>query len=126
MSLTQPLALVHIRRMKNFMAIHSVHSDEAAEDYRKYFKTVYSENLTHGEWAATSTGDFATAIQTWQGMKSDFYCTHFVAENEEQVYKQIEAWGITQFCSSIVFETERFTSAFMPADQKVDQHYFSR
>ena len=112
--------------MKNFIAIHSVHSDEAAEQYKEYFKTVYSEDLTHGEWAATVEGEFATAMQVWQGMKSDFYCTHFLAENEEQVYKQIEAWGMTEFFSSIVFETERFTSAFMPADQKVDQHYFSR
>lgn len=112
--------------MKNFIAIHSVHSDEAAEQYKEYFKTVYSGDLTHGEWAATVEGDFAKAMQVWQGMKSDFYCTHFLAENEEQVYNQIAAWGMTEFFSSIVFETERFTSAFMPADQKVDQHYFSR
>ena len=83
--------------MKNFIAIHSVHSDEAAEQYKEYFKTEYSEDLTHGEWAATVKGDFATAMQVWQGMKSDFYCTHFLAENEEQVFKQIEAWRMTEF-----------------------------
>ena len=106
------------------MAIHSVHSDEAHQQYKDYFKNMYSENLTHGEWAETTKGEFATAIQVWQGMKSDFYCTHFVAENEEQVYKQMEVWGMSKFFSSIVFETERYTSALLPADQNVDQSYF--
>ena len=41
------------------------------------------ENPTHGEWAATTKGEFATASQVWQRVKRDFYYMQFVAENKK-------------------------------------------
>ena len=73
--------------MKNFMAIHEAHDDEAALAYKTYFNDLYPEKMTHGEWAKTTVGEFATGLQVWQG-KSNFYCTHFQADSEEDVFKR--------------------------------------
>jgi len=110
--------------MKNFMAIHDVHDDEAALAYKAHFKKMYHDKLTHGEWAKNTVGEFATAVQVWQGQNSNFYCTHFQAESENDVYKQIEAWEMPKFFTSMVIETERFTSALMPEHEQVDLSYF--
>ena len=61
------------------------------------------ENPMHGEWAATTKGEFATASQVWQRVKRDFYYMQFVAENEKQVYKKIEVWSMSKLFSLIVF-----------------------
>ena len=76
------------------MAIHDVHDDKAAEAYKSYFREMYADTVTHGEWAKTTVGEFATAIQVWQGSNSNFYCTHFQAVSEDHVYKQLDAWGM--------------------------------
>ena len=111
--------------MKNFMAIHDVHDDDdAAQAYKAHFKQMYSDQLTHSEWAKNTIGEFATAVQVWQGNNSNFYCTHFQADSEENVYKQIEAWGMQKCFASMVIQTDRFTSALMPKDEKVDFTYF--
>ena len=109
--------------MKNFMAIHEAHDDEAALAYKTYFNDLYPEKMTHGEWAKTTVGEFATGLQVWQG-KSNFYCTHFQAYSEEDVFKQLDAWGMPRFFTSMVIETDRFTSAFLPEDQEIDLSYF--
>jgi hypothetical protein len=110
--------------MKNFMAIHDTYDDAAAQAYKAYFREMYPDKMTHGEWAKSTVGEFATAVQVWQGSRSDFYCTHFTAESEDHVYKQLEAWGMPRFFSSMVIETERFTSALLPEDQEIDSSYF--
>ena len=51
--------------MKNFMAIHVIHDDDAAQAYKAHFKQMYSDKLTHGEWAKNTVGEFATAVQVW-------------------------------------------------------------
>ena len=48
--------------IKNFMAIHDVHDDEAAEAYKSYFRETFADVVTHGEWAKTTVGEFATVI----------------------------------------------------------------
>ena len=96
------------------MAIHDANDEEAAQAYKLYFKKTYTNKITNGEWAKSSVGEFATALQVWQGNKSNFYCTHFKANNEEDVYKQLEAWCVTKFFTSMVIETDRFTSALLP------------
>ena len=110
--------------IKNFMVIHDVHDDEAAEAYKSYFREMHADTVTHGEWAKTTVGEFATAIQVWQGSNSNFYCTHFRAVSEDHVYKQLDAWGMDRFFSSMVMETERFTSALLPKDEEIDKSYF--
>ena len=110
--------------IKNFMAIHDVHNDEAAKAYKSYFRETYADVVTHGEWAKTTVGEFATVIQVWQGSKSNFYCTHFQAISEDHVYKQLDAWGMDRFFNSMVMETERFTSALLPEDEEIDKTYF--
>jgi len=110
--------------MKNFMAIHVIHDDDAAQAYKAHFKQMYSDKLTHGEWAQNTVGEFATAVQVWQGSNSNFYCTHFRADSEDDVYKQIEAWGMQKFFTSMVIDKDRFTSALIPEDEKVDRSYF--
>ena len=72
------------------MAIHDVHDDDAAQAYKAHFKQMYSDKLTHGEWAQNTVGEFATAVQVWQGSNSNFYCTHFRADSEDDVYKQLK------------------------------------
>ena len=67
--------------IKNFMAIHDVHDDEAAEAYKSYFRETFADVVTHGEWAKTTVGEFATVIQVWQGSKSNFYCNSVVEKN---------------------------------------------
>ena len=111
--------------MKNFMAIHDAHSDAAREEYKSYFKNIYSSETTHGEWAKSSVGEFATAHQVWMGAESDFFCTHFLATSKDNVFKQIELWGMSKFFTTMVIETDRFTSALMPPDQRIDQSYFN-
>lgn len=111
--------------MKNFMAIHDAHDEEAAQAYKLYFTDMYPDKMTQGDWAKSTIGEFATAIQVWQGSKSDFYCTHFQAESEEHVYQQLDAWGMGRFFTSMVIETDRFTSALLPKDELVDTSYFN-
>jgi len=120
----RPPAVVHSDTMKNFMAIHDTHDDATAQAYKAYFKGMYPDKMTHGELAKSTIGEFATAVQVWQGSNSDFYCTHFEAESEDHVYKQLDAWGMPRFFTSMVIETERFTSALLPEDQEVDVSYF--
>ena len=33
--------------IKNFMAIHDVHDDEAAEAYKSYFREMHADTVTH-------------------------------------------------------------------------------
>ena len=37
----------------------------------------------------------------------------------------MEVWSMSKLFSSIVFETERYSSALLPTDQKFDQSYFT-
>ena len=64
--------------LKNYMAIHDVRDDEDARAYKSYFREMYADTVTHGEWPKTTLGEFATAIQVWHGSNSNFYCTHFL------------------------------------------------
>ena len=83
--------------IKNFMLIHDVHGDEAAEAYKSYLREMYADKVTYGEWAKITVGEFATTIQVWQGSNSNFYCTNFQAFSEDHVYKQLGAWGMDLF-----------------------------
>ena len=106
------------------MAIHDVRDDEDARAYKSYFREMYADTVTHGEWPKTTLGEFATAIQVWHGSNSNFYCTHFQAVSEDHDYKQPGAWGMDRFFNSMVIETESFTSALLPEDEEIDKTYF--
>ena len=66
-TLTQLPVVVNNRVMKNFMVIQETHDKEAALAYETYFNNFSPERMTHNEWASTTDGAFATAMQVWQG-----------------------------------------------------------
>jgi hypothetical protein len=111
--------------MKNGMAIHDAHNDAARKEYKSHCKNVYSSETTHNEWAKSSVEEFATAHQVWMGEKSDFFCTHFLTGSKNDVFKQIALWDMSRFFATMVIETDRFTSALMPPDRRIDQSYFN-
>ena len=80
---------------KHFICTHTFCSEES----RRLFLTPPenlnppSQRLNEKEWSKASKGSYATCLQTWVGNDDFFFC-HWIADDEEQIYKQIEAWEL--------------------------------
>ena len=74
------------------------------------------------QWAVSAIGEFAQCMQTWCGNDDFFYC-HWVAESEDDVYKQLYAFELEgTVVNSRVSEMHQFVSAYRASDEILRQY----
>ena len=103
---------------RHFFVVHSFISEEARKQYLTppEKQNPPSKTETEREWAEAATGEFARCMQTWAGNDNFFYC-HWVAESEEDVYKQLDIFELEgKIVNSKVDEIHQFVSAYRNSD----------
>lgn len=103
---------------KHFMCIHTFVSEAARREYLTppEFRTPPEERASERQWAEAASGEFATCLQTWLGNSEFFFC-HWVAESEDMVIKQLEAFELEgRLINTMVHETQQFMSAYRNSD----------
>ena len=103
---------VYKMTQKHFMGIHTFLSD----DTRRGYLTPPEDRKTEKEWAIDAIGEFATCMQTWCGNSEFFYC-HWVAESEEAIFQQLEAFELDKIVSTMANEMHQFMSAYRNSDE---------
>ena len=108
--------------MKHWMAVHTFVDEKAKLSYHKYMaeveelKTKDGKSFTQSDWAKESTGEFASVLQKWIGT-AEFFFSHCLADSEDNIIKQLEVWGVSQFFNTMVMETHYWCSAYKPAQE---------
>ena len=103
---------------KHFICTHTFCSEQT----RRLFLTPPenlnppSQRLNEKEWSKASKGSYATCLQTWVGNDDFFFC-HWIADDEEQIYKQIEAWELDDIINTLIHPMHRFMSAYRNSDE---------
>ena len=69
-----------------------------------------TERLYEKGWTKDSKGAYATCLQTWVGNDDFFFC-HWIAEEEDHIYKQLEAWELNDIVNTLIHPMNRFMSA---------------
>ena len=112
------------RFSKHFFVIHNFVSEKARLEYltppaKQDPPTSAASEL---QWAVSAIGDFAQCMQTWCGNDDFFYC-HWVAESEDDVYKQLYAFELEgTVVNSRVSEMHQFVSAYRASDEILRQY----
>ena len=80
---------------RHFLVVHTFVSEEARRAYLTppEYRDPPEERPTEHQWAFDAIGDFAQCMQTWVGNDDFLYC-HWIAESEEDVYRQPEAFDL--------------------------------
>ena len=80
---------------RHFLVVHTFVSDEARSAYLTppENRDLPEERPTEHQWSLDAIGEFAQCMQTWVG-KDDFLCCHWIAESEEDVYRQLDAFDL--------------------------------
>ena len=107
--------------MKNLNHYVCTHTFTSEQSRRSFLTAPENRNpstlrLTEKEWTVSSKGEFATCLQTWVGNDDFFFC-HWIAEDEEQIYNQIETWGLSNIINTLIHPMHRFMSAYRKSDQ---------
>ena len=95
---------------RHFMVVHTFVSDEAREKYctPPEKREPKEERLSEYQWAVQAAGEYAQCMQTWLGNDEFFYC-HWVAESEEDVYRQLDAFELEgKVVNSLISEMHQF------------------
>ena len=102
--------------MNNFNHYVCTHTFTSEQSRRSFLTPPENRNppisrLNEKEWALSSKGEFATCLQTWIGNDDFFFC-HWIAENEDQIYKQIEKWELSNLINTLIHPMYRFMSTY--------------
>ena len=99
-------------------------SDEARRYYLTppEYRDPPEERPTEHQWALDAIGEFAQCMQTWVGNDDFLYC-HWIAESEEDIYRQLDAFDLEgKVVSSMVNEIFQFMSAYRDSNQILRQY----
>ena len=103
---------------KHFICTHTFSS----ENSRSLFLTPPenrippTQRLNEKSWTKASKGKYATCLQTWVGNDDFFFC-HWIAEDEDKIYKQIESWKLNDILNTLIHPINRFMSAYRNSDE---------
>ena len=112
------------RFSRHFFVVHTFVSEEARrESLTPPEKREPPEpRPTELQWAVQAVGEYAQCMQTWVGNDDFFYC-HWVAESEEDVYKQLHAFELEEkVVNSRATEMQQFMSAYRASDEIMRQY----
>ena len=109
---------------RHFLVVHTFVSDEARKAYLTppEKRNPPEERQTEHQWAIDAAGEFAQCMQTWVGNDDFLYC-HWIAESEEDVYRQLNAFELEgKVVSSMVSEMFQFMSVYRDSKQIFQQY----
>ena len=112
------------RFSRHFFVVHTFVSEEARREYLTppEKREPPEPRSTELQWAVQSVGEYAQCMQTWVGNDDFFYC-HWVAESEEDVYKQLHAFELEEkVVNSRATEMQQFMSAYRASDEIMRQY----
>ena len=107
------------RFSRHFFVVHTFVSEEARQGYLTppEKREPPEPRPTELQWAVQAVGEYAQCMQTWVGNDDFFYC-HWVAESEEDVYKQLHAFELEEkVVNSRATEMQQFMSAYRASDE---------
>ena len=107
-----------MNEIKHFVCTHTFTSDKSSKSFLTPPENRIPpiERLNEKDWALASKGKFATCMQTWVGNDDFFFC-HWIAESEDQIYQQLEEWGLQDLLNSLIHPMYRFMSAYRNTDE---------
>tara|TARA_B000000557_G_C20517760_1_gene334978 strand:- start:163 stop:534 length:372 start_codon:yes stop_codon:yes gene_type:complete len=111
--------LLKERFSRHFFVVHTFVSEEARREYLTppEKREPPEPRPTELQWAVQAVGEYAQCMQTWVGNDDFFYC-HWVAESEEDVYKQLHAFELEEkVVNSRATEMQQFMSAYRASDE---------
>ena len=74
------------------------------------------------KWAVPAVGEYAQGMQTWMGNDDFCYC-HWVAESEENVHRQLDAFELEgKVVNSLISEMHQFVTAYRGLDKILRQY----
>ena len=109
---------------RHFLVVHTFVSDEARKAYLTppEKRNPPEERETEHQWATDAAGEFAQCMQTQVG-NNDFLYFQWIAESEEDVYRQLNAFELEgKVVSSMVSEMFQFMSAYRDSNQILQQY----
>ena len=112
------------RFSRHFFVVHTFVSEEARREYLTppEKREPPEPRPTELQWAVQAVGEYAQCMQTWVGNDDFLYC-HWVAENEEDVYKQLHAFELEEkVVNSRATEMQQFMSAYRASDEIMRQY----
>ncbi len=112
------------RFSRHFFVVHTFVSEEARREYLTppEKRDPPEPGQPELQWAVQAVGEYAQCMQTWVGNDDFFYC-HWVAESEEDVYKQLHAFELEEkFVNSRATEMQQFMSAYRASDEIMRQY----
>ena len=112
------------RFSRHFFVVHTFVSEEARREYLTppEKREPPEPRPTELQWAVQAVGEYAQCMQTWVGNDDFFYC-HWVAESEEDVYKQLHAFDLEEkVVNSRATEMQQFMSAYRASDEIMRQY----
>ena len=108
--------------MKHWMPVYTFVDENAKRSYHRYMaqveelKTKDGKSFTQSDWAKESIREFATLLQKWTGT-ADFFFSHCLADSEDNIFKQLEVWGVIHFLNTMVMETHYWCLAYKPVQE---------
>ena len=112
------------RFSRHFFVVHTFVSEEARREYLTppERREPPEPRPTELQWAVQAVGEYAQCMQTWVGNDDFFYC-HWVAESEEDVYKQLHAFELEEkVVNSRATEMQQLMSAYRASDEIMRQY----
>ena len=112
------------RFSRHFFVVHTFVSEEARREYLTppEKREPPEPRPTELQWAVQAVGEYAQCMQTWVGNDDFLYC-HWVAESEEDVYKQLHAFELEEkVVNSRATEMKQFMSAYRASDEIMRQY----
>ena len=112
------------RFSRHFFVVHTFVSEEARREYLTppEKREPPEPRTTELQWAVQAVGEYAQCMQTWVGNDDFLYC-HWVAESEEDVYKQLHAFDLEEkVVNSRATEMQQFMSAYRASDEIMRQY----
>lgn len=106
------------------MVVHTFVSEEARLQYLTPPEKRDSPQPRRSElqWAINAIGEYAQCMQTWCGNDDFFYC-HWIAESEEDVYRQLDAFDLEgKVVNSLISEMFQFMTAYRGSDEIMRQY----
>ena len=93
------------------MATHTWTSNEARDKVIEM-----NSGMTEEEFFSGLKTEKAETLQHWMG-KDDFFFCHWIAESEDQIYQQLEEWGLQDLLNTLIHPIYRFMSAYRNSDE---------
>ena len=104
---------------KHFLVVHSWISDEAKREILTppEERDPPQKRKTEREWAQENASrEDASVVQHWITTEDFFYC-HWIARNEQDIYKTLEKWGVEGTkINSMASEAYEYVTAFRSSE----------